>query len=290
MDLVARDPSAPHTLATLAAAANFSPYHFHRVFRSVAGESLGRFVQRHRIQRAALELRSRPKATLTDVAFAVGYQSLDGFRRAFQTVFGILPSQWDRSSPLRDRAIAQPGFEFPVYSVDDLARLAEENSWTVEEVSLPAMRLASCIVDDAYNNIDKVTSACERLIDWNRSDGADVAPESFYGISWDDPEITPLERCRFEWAVKLVGGLRRPLPEWLEPREQSVMRVARILLRGDLNAEDAIWQYLYRVWLPESGFEPAHSPAMEIYRTLPTETGWDHLDLYCALPIQRRDE
>lgn len=62
MNLVASDPSGPHSLATLAAAANCSAYHFHRVFKSVVGESLGRFVQRHRIQRAALELRSRPEA------------------------------------------------------------------------------------------------------------------------------------------------------------------------------------------------------------------------------------
>ena len=288
MNLVASDPSGPHTLATLAAAANCSPYHFHRVFKSVVGESLGRFVQRHRIQRAALELRSRPEATLTDIAFAVGYESLDGFRRAFQTVYGMLPSQWDRLSPLQERAIAQPGFQFPVYSVSDLVRLADEDSWSPEVVELPATQLASCMIADAYNNIGQVTSACERLISWTRMEGIAIASESFYGISWDDPEITPLEMCRFEWAVALDDRSRKDVPTWLDCREQAAMTVVRIQLRGDLNAEDAIWQYLYRVWLPKSGFEPAHSPAMEIYRTLPTETGWD--DLYCAIPVQRCDE
>ena len=66
------------------------------------------------------------------------------------------------------------------------------------------------------------------------------------------------------------------------------MTAAQIHLQGDLNGEDAIWQYLYRVWLPESEYEPAHAPAREIYQTLPTITGWECLDLKCALPVARR--
>ena len=79
----------------------------------------------------------------------------------------MLPSRWDRLSPTQERAIAQPGFKFPVYSVSDLIRL-------------PAAQLVSCMIADAYNTIGQVTSACERLISGTRVEGIAIASEPFY--------------------------------------------------------------------------------------------------------------
>lgn len=288
MELIAGDPALPHTVADVAKVACFSPYHFHRIFTAVAGESLGRYVQRQRVQRGALELRSNPAATVTDVALDCGYETPDGFRRAFQTVFGISPSQWDRTTPLQRRDIAQPGFEFPSYTAEKLKQTAEDEGWNVEIDKIPEQCLACISIPDAYNSIDAVTKASTRIIDWLETVRADLSDIRLYGISWDDPDITPAEKCTFEWAVTVSRGVFRNVPSWLRLRDEPALTVAQIHLQGDLNSEDAIWQYLYRVWLPESDYEPAHAPAREIYRTLPSVTGWAHLDLLCALPIEPR--
>lgn len=44
-------------LSALSGRAGFSPYHFHRLFRAFAGESLASYVRRERLQRAAQRLR-----------------------------------------------------------------------------------------------------------------------------------------------------------------------------------------------------------------------------------------
>ena len=60
------------SLAALAAVAHFSPYHFHRVFSTLVGETLSRFISRLRIERAATLLtsthsgRSRTSRSIAD--------------------------------------------------------------------------------------------------------------------------------------------------------------------------------------------------------------------------------
>lgn len=66
--------------------------------------------------------------------------------------------------------------------------------------------------------------------------------------------------------------------------------VVRVRLQGSIELEDLVWQYLYRVWLPESRLEPANAPAIEIYRRYPHRTGWDNLDMWCAIPIVATDQ
>jgi len=52
IDYILRNLERPLPLELVASAACFSPFHFHRVFRSLLGETLGQFVKRVRLERA----------------------------------------------------------------------------------------------------------------------------------------------------------------------------------------------------------------------------------------------
>src|SRR6476646_1937232 len=78
--------------ATLAAVANFSSFHFMRVYRALAGESLGATVQRLRLARAA-HLLGASAAPISEIAGRVGFETPQAFARAFRQHFGIAPSE-----------------------------------------------------------------------------------------------------------------------------------------------------------------------------------------------------
>ena len=72
----------PLTLGELAGVAGFSPYHFHRVFTGVTGETLSSFIWRLRLERAASLLVWQPTTRVADIALSCGFSSPSNFARA----------------------------------------------------------------------------------------------------------------------------------------------------------------------------------------------------------------
>ncbi|MGZ4813538.1 MAG: helix-turn-helix domain-containing protein, partial [Terriglobales bacterium] len=64
----------PLSLDELAALACFSPYHFHRIFSGMVGESVKEYVRRLRLERAAGQLKLG-SASVIEIALDAGYES-----------------------------------------------------------------------------------------------------------------------------------------------------------------------------------------------------------------------
>jgi AraC family transcriptional regulator len=82
----------PWKLDELADAAHLSPAHFHRVFRRMAGESLGEYLGRVRLDEARRRLIQTDRA-IGLIAVQVGYDDVSAFHRAFRRQFGMTPKR-----------------------------------------------------------------------------------------------------------------------------------------------------------------------------------------------------
>ena len=83
----------PLKLEDLAARAHFSPFHFHRVFRGMIGESLKQHIKRLRLERAAVQLKTTGHS-ITAIAFDAGYETHESFTRAFRGAFAASPTEY----------------------------------------------------------------------------------------------------------------------------------------------------------------------------------------------------
>jgi AraC family transcriptional regulator len=93
------------SLENLAKVANFSRFHFHRIFRAMVGETLNQFIQRIRIEKAAAQLIVNPKKSITEIAFDCGFSGSATFARAFKETFQMSASEWRSEGHLQDRKI-----------------------------------------------------------------------------------------------------------------------------------------------------------------------------------------
>lgn len=75
----------------IAKQAFLSGFHFQRIFSSLCGMSVGEYLRRRRLTLAGRELADTPIRVI-DAAAKYGYDSPDGFCRAFQKFHGFLPS------------------------------------------------------------------------------------------------------------------------------------------------------------------------------------------------------
>jgi AraC family transcriptional regulator len=84
LDYIATHLDGELSLTRLSEVACFSPFHFHRIFQGVTGETLNSHVRRVRLERAALLMRTSPRKRITDVALEVGFPGTAEFSRAFR--------------------------------------------------------------------------------------------------------------------------------------------------------------------------------------------------------------
>jgi AraC family transcriptional regulator len=172
---------------------------------------------------------------------------------------------------------------FTRYTLEHLSDFAERDEFKVDIGSLPEQRLAYIRVYDSYSKFSRVSEAYYRLIAWYRQRGGSLDQTTLYGMSQDDPEVTPLRLCRYDWCLRVPA-------DWQAEGDVSMQtfpacQAAIIRCRGDIAQEYNALQYLFRYWLPRSRYQPANLPGMEIYRRQPIELGWETFDIDCAVPI-----
>jgi len=309
LDYIADHLDGELSLAKLSRVGCFSPFHFHRIFQGVAGETLNAHVRRVRLERAALLLRTTPGKRITDVALETGFAGTPEFSRAFKAHFGRTASSWDRRSPLEKSKIGQAPEGHPFHTEEDLRR------WQAAKSTRPSRRRSGRF-RYVYTRIFAPYSST-RLLDcyhatvaWLAERGTDTGDVVFVGMSLDDPAITPAEKCRYDLGVAFpqeAGGVvgeivrsrgRRAASAALPGRAECDARgftlrdfaaqdLVSLHCAGDLGDVERAWHYLYRIWLPPSGFEPANLPAMEMFVRLPEEIGWTTFDMTLCIPVVR---
>jgi AraC family transcriptional regulator len=100
-----RDEDWP--LDELSARAGWSPFHLHRAFRRVVGETPKQYMLRVRLERAAARLVSgSDDETILDIALSAGFESHEVFARAFRRQYGVTPSRY-RADARRDSTLDQ---------------------------------------------------------------------------------------------------------------------------------------------------------------------------------------
>lgn len=83
----------PITLAQLAQASLFSPWYSHRLFKRFTNLTPADYIRRLRLSRSALRLRDETYK-IADLAFEMGFESVDGYQRAFYREFGCNPGEY----------------------------------------------------------------------------------------------------------------------------------------------------------------------------------------------------
>lgn len=76
------------TLEKLSCEVHYSPFHFHRIFNAVVGESVLAHICRLRLDRAARHLK-KTRWPVIRIALDAGYETSEVFCRAFKTLTGL---------------------------------------------------------------------------------------------------------------------------------------------------------------------------------------------------------
>ncbi|WKB51819.1 AraC family transcriptional regulator [Eleftheria terrae] len=270
-------------LDALAGVANFSPWHFHRVFRALTGETVAERVRRRRLEVAASRLLKQPPATAVAVALDVGFASPEVFTRAFRAHFGMTPSAWRRGG-WRDWAaerqlelskihqaerklhqvIADAFREHPVLWPTGQLTDPGEQKMKVELKQLPDTRVAYMRYVGPYGS-SGIPQTWQRFAAWCDSQGLMQPRRTMYGIGHDNPRVTAPEKCRYDACVEVDAGFR-PSGE-VGVQVLAGGRYACAPFVGTAETIHEAWNRVLGEWLPGSGYQCDDRPCFEIYGT-----------------------
>ena len=277
----------PLSLSEVSRKACFSEFHFHRIFSALMRETLGEYVTRKKLERAAIKLAYTPMLKVSTIAEEFGYASVSSFSKAFNEWFGCRPTELKKIKHRLDSGGGklQTKYEKSIESnqlfvdTEDSTDRFEELSKRIVINDLPKMNVFYLTSPQGYN-FESIWSTWQDLRQRIEDAGLDWNACECFAVSHDHPGLTPLERCRYDACVKLPADASENLDLL-----KTVIPEGRFAIFPVEGPEHSILgQYLefYTVWMPQSGYEPDNFPVVERY--LPSsEPGYLRAELWAKI-------
>lgn len=89
LDYIEKNIEKQFTLEELSSIANFSKFHFHRIFQGLVGETPFKFILRLRLEKAASLIKLNNKESISEIACKCGFTDISIFSRNFKNYFKI---------------------------------------------------------------------------------------------------------------------------------------------------------------------------------------------------------
>ncbi len=292
VDFIENNLAKDFKLDEIAAVAGFSKYHFHRIFHSFTGETLFQFIQRLRLEKAATYLLYDRGKTITEIALECGFANSSSFAKSFKQYFDLSASKWRTlghaacmqnsntrplksnirhkdSNPGEDIAPATVYIEYVNNTQIWRYELVNHKERKVEVKDMAEMTLAYVRYVGPYKGDGKLFEELfGKLFKWAGSRNLLRFPETKSIVIYhDNPDITDESKLRISVSVSVppdtnvdgeIGKMVLPAGKYA---------LARFELSTDEYQE--AWDWVYRTWLPESGYQPDDRPCFEMYHNDP---------------------
>ncbi|MEA5125755.1 AraC family transcriptional regulator [Xanthomonas floridensis] len=254
-----RSGAALPDLAELAAIAHQSPYHFHRVYRALTGETVGHTVARLRLSQA-LHLLGSADASVTAVALAVGYQTPQALARACRSALQASPTVLRSTPALRASKLQQ--LSAPASASYRTSARLQVSVQTLEPFELVVLRKRG-----AFDDLDR---GFGQIVAWAAHAGVVDSLRCLAGLPLSDHRDVPAHAHLFECGVGFDVAVTPAAPLQLRRLEGGPHAVLRHV-GAYAGLEDALDQLL-AAWLPDSGYLLRDAPLHYLYLDDPEET------------------
>ena len=279
---------------TLADQAAMSRFHFHRVFQALMGCSLGEYVGRRRLQRAAALLVGGRMSVL-DIALSVGYESAQSLAKVTRRELGLTPTALRRTDPVSWTRLFDPAYA-PRLSLPP----TRGNSMIqpTRYVSLPAGLVALTATARGMVDGSMTLSASQAFTELGQALGGSghfAQVRSWMCFCPDDPQSPDDPDCRYVAGAVFGYAMHDGSGRGAQPdialsgslAWQALSAGPHVVFEhiGPYTSLHLIWQAIYRDWLPASGQRLRDAAPMELMWNDPEVTPPELLKTEIWLPL-----
>lgn len=279
IDYIEKNLSADITLEEISRYAGVSDYHFRKIFYYLSGLTLNEYIKNRKLSEANKDLLNNER--VTDVAFKYGYESMDGFTRAFKSWSGFLPSEVAKTGVSKSfpklsfyidvkggqsmdyKIVEMPGFKF--------AGVSKRISMQFEGINNAIVELAKSITEEQKDEMHVIQNIepCE-IVNVSYEHDHNFMEDGGYlthliGVLTTEENISNLldvmDVPAYTWAVFPNEG---PFPETLQ---QTYART-------------------YSEWLPVSDYEVIQAPGFSFTKMDKEKDNYAYSEVW--MPVRKK--
>lgn len=245
------------SLKKLAKIADYSPFHFQKIFISLVGESPRQYVNRVRLETAAHALVMLREKSVTEIAFDNGFSSSATFARSFKDYFGVSSNEF-RTASLNSQV--------------NYYRKDESDFVVVRKVSPFCGIFINAKLDDdnaiqtAFQKVIQIADTHDLLTKQSQFVGIIYLHSNIYrAMVTINPNLTVSNKLN---VLEISGGKFATLNSYTNPRER-ILKLTKFA----------------KFWLPNSGYQIAEIVGYEILEESPTEKPFNEIKKKIYIPV-----
>lgn len=230
-------------LSDCAKAAGYSIYHFLRIFREVTGLTPADYIRKRRLTEIIKNMSDG--RSISDIAFEYGFNSRENFIRAFKSEHRVLPNEYKTAKNSLKL--------YEKFSLDVKPFYVEPEIIQLEPFSLTVFKSDEEYPPHFWNKYN-----CKKLS--KKLTGGKVCSD--YGVSVFNQKLdyyigVPTEHAKGDTS----GAINMIIPGGL----YAVFTTPPANTYDFVNSIHRTWQFINKVWLPESEYTIRDTPSFEVY-------------------------
>ena len=279
VNFILENPKDELSLATLAKIANYSPFHFQKLFKQITGETPKQLIIRIRLENAAHYLLNHKNKSVTEIALDSGFASPATFARAFKNYFGIPADELRNLFPKEHIMLRQSVSLNKKRDVDFFAKEYNAQYWKknlkIEVKKITPHRII--FMNAPLSNKKKIQEGFKKIIRIAEAHDLLTSDSKFIGI------LNP-HAGLYQSAITIQSHQSPPKETGTIVIEGG--KYATCKIKGDTHLTIHTFHALYELWLPENPYRVRQSYVFEILSQNPLMKPYNTIEREIYIPLE----
>lgn len=256
-------------LEHLANMALLSKFHFHRIMTSYLGEPLAIYINRVKLEKAAILLKYSDQS-IEEIAYSVGYETPTAFTKSFKKAFKVSPKEYKKCN----------GGSF---SIKKVSATPQKKLLLTEEKNISPFKVLSHQIKGEVG-CNQTFEGWADLVAFSFQNKIIGPDTKFIGIHWDDPTITAEKNLRYDACVSINTEVKDI--DKFSIKEIGGGKYLCVLYKGDYKYLPDVYNQVFRDFIFQRNNKLREMPIFEEYLNNMNDTKKNDLLTVIHIPIE----
>ncbi|SED99308.1 transcriptional regulator, AraC family [Tenacibaculum sp. MAR_2010_89] len=234
----------------------YSYRNINRIFLALQHETIGQFIKRRRLEKAAEYLKFST-IEISDIAMEIGYGDIAAFSKSFKKHFGCNPTQFRKSFSLQQKITNE------ILKNKSQHENTQELNFEVE--TLPTIKIVYIQYKGSYENIKEIEKTWKQLLKYAYKKKLLSEKTIVLGEVLDDNELSSSIHCRYNACIVLNDNQSLNSEGLFIVKEIPSQKYAKFIHKGSHESCFETYNDIYARWMIDVGLEFDDKPILEFY-------------------------